>query len=114
MRRILGAWLFLLPFGAGCDIERPLRVVDAPRTVLQLRVAPDTLRLAVGDSARLRVTALGRGDREIGEASVVWGVGNPAVVQLLRPGVVRAVALGQSEVLVASGGLVATALVEVR
>lgn len=97
-----------------CDLERPLRVIDAPRDVIDLRLSPDTLRLAVGDSGRVRATAIGRGNREIGEAVITWGIGNPAVLQLTRPGTVRGLAVGQSEVLASSGGRVASVVVVVR
>jgi hypothetical protein len=98
----------------GCDVTGPFRVIDDPRPILSVRIAPDSLSGNRGDTVRFTAQALGRGDRVAAEATVTWAVGDPSVARSLGDGGVLCVEPGISEVVASAGGRRALAFVRCR
>jgi hypothetical protein len=102
------------PLLSGCDPTRPFRVIDDPRPIRRVVVAPDTVRAAVGDTVRFTARVLAAGDRDATEYTVVWSVGNPGVASAVSGGRVVALGSGVSEVLATAAGVRGSAVLVVR
>ena len=80
-----------------CDDVDPLP--PAPQ-VISVTVVPQTVQLAVGQTASLAATVIG--DAGLTDRTVTWSSSNPSIATVDANGVVRGVSAGQTTILAAS------------
>lgn len=93
---------------AACDVTAPLRTLDQAPPAWSLSLSPDTLSLAVGDSAQLTAVVRNRRGQPMTDRPVRFSSGDPAVVDVGGTGTigrVRALRRGVAEVLASVEGL---------
>ena len=88
-------------------------VVDAV-PVAAVDVVPATVTLLEGEEASLSVVLRGPGGETLGGREVAWSTGNPEVATFPAPGLLRALAPGETLVSVRSEGVEGTAPVRVQ
>jgi len=88
-------------------------VVDAI-PVAAVDVVPATVTLLEGEEASLSVVLRGPGGETLGGREVAWSTGNPEVATFPAPGLLRALAPGETLVSVRSEGVEGTAPVRVQ
>lgn len=96
-----------------CDPTAPLRTLSATQPAWSLTLSPDTLALAIGDTARLVAVVRDRRGTVMPGLRVRFSTGDPAVVDADSSGRIRALRRGVAEVLASVEGLRQRAVVVV-
>jgi uncharacterized protein YjdB len=98
---------------SACDPTAPLRTLSATQPAWSLSVSPDTLVVAVGDTARVTAVVRDRRGRAMPGLRVHFSTGDPAVVAADSTGRIRALRRGVAEVLASVEGLRQRAIIVV-
>jgi sugar lactone lactonase YvrE len=81
--------------------------------IARITLEPDTLSIAVSQSATLTATAFDQENRQLPDVSLVWSSSNTAVVVVNEEGTVTGIAEGSAVIAASSQGVTGTANIEV-
>lgn len=103
-----------------CPVLTTLFVMSAPALLAQqgpvaeLIAAPEALRLAVGASQAVSVSAFDRSGNPLTEIKVAWRSDDPKIATVNQQGLVRGVKAGETEVIARAGDRVVSIPITVR